>query len=413
MPFRMLLAKTAGEVMQSFDGVAVARELLATRAAGAVFDCVSALAFFALMLAVAPRGALFVAACATVSALVAIAFASVQRRFQQRETAASIAQRNAVIEVLRAAARVKAAAAESRFVQRWRMLLDRQIGAGVRRERAAVCPDVVATLVRDAAGAAILIWAALRAKESGVTAGGIVAFLQMATAMLGATARLADAWSVVIAVAPQLAAAREVLALPPPAAPRRRPRSAAARVVVDDVTFRYRRDLPDVLRNVSLRVEDGEIRRVDGPSGSGKSTLLRLVAGVLEPDRGSVHVGGDVLYIPQFARLISGTLAENLALLSAGAPLPRIHAAAHEIGLGDLLRTMPAGFETMLQANGAGLSSGQRQMILLTAAAASERRVLVLDEPMANLDNATQQRILASRVFAGKTIVYASHTAAW
>jgi ATP-binding cassette subfamily C protein CydD len=74
---------------------------------------------------------------------------------------------------------------------------------------------------------------------------------------------------------------------------------------------------------------------------------------------------------------------------------------------------MPAGYETMLQANGAGLSSGQRQLILLTAAAASDRRILVLDEPMANLDPASQQHILTSRAFAGKTIVYASHTGVW
>jgi ABC-type bacteriocin/lantibiotic exporter with double-glycine peptidase domain len=235
----------------------------------------------------------------------------------------------------------------------------------------------------------------------------------MAMMMLGATGRLADACGSVIAVGPQLEAAREVLALPIPARPVPRARVRAARVIVDDVTFRYRADLPDVVRNVSLTVEDGAIRRVDGPSGSGKSTLLRLVTGVLEPDRGSVRVSGDILYIPQSARLVSGTLAENLVLLSAGAPLRRIQAAAHEIGLGDLLRTLPAGFRTMLQASGAGLSSGQRQLILLTAAAASERRVLVLDEPMANLDTATQQRILASRAFSGKTIVYASHTAAW
>jgi len=111
--------------------------------------------------------------------------------------------------------------------------------------------------------------------------------------------------------------------------------------------------------------------------------------------------------------LFSGTLAENLTLLSGGAPLPRIRSAADEIGLGNLLRGMPAGYETMLQASGVGLSSGQRQLILLTAAAASERRILLLDEPMANLDGDTQRRILASRAFEGKTIVYASHTAAW
>jgi subfamily B ATP-binding cassette protein HlyB/CyaB len=414
MPFRVLLSKTSGEVMQSFDGLAVARDLLTTRASGAVCDAISAVAFLALMFAIAPRGAVVVAACGCLSALTALVFAHVQRRFQERETASSVAQRNAVLELLRAIARVKAAAAETRFVERWRTLLARQMEAGVRRERAAVWPEVAAAFLRDAMVAAILVWGALRARDEGVTAGSIIAFLQLATVTLGAFARLAGAWGAVVAAAPQLAAAREVLALPPPPRPpRRRTRPAPARVVVDDVTFRYRPDLPDVVRNVSLTVEAGETRRIDGPSGSGKSTLLRLVAGVFDPDRGAVHVTGEVLYLPQFARLITGTLAENLTLLSTGAPLPRIHSAAAEVGLTGLLRTMPAGYETMLQANGAGLSSGQRQLILLTAAAASNSRILVLDEPMANLDPATQQHILASRAFAGKTIVYASHTEAW
>ncbi|MCU1245819.1 MAG: transporter related [Acidobacteria bacterium] len=413
MPFRVLLAKTSGEVLQSFDGMGVARELLAMRAAAAVFDLVSAAAFGVLMFAMAPGGAMIVCGGAVVAALVSVVFAPIQSRHQQQETDASVAQRNAVIEILRSIARVKAAAAEWRFVERWRACLGRQMSAGVRRERAALWPEASAMLVRDGVRAAILIWGALRAHESGVTVGSIVAFLQMATVMLAAVARLTEAWSSVVTAAPQLAAAREILALPPPPGPPRRSRMTATRIVVDEVTFRYRRDLPDVVRNASLTVEAGEVRRIEGPSGSGKSTLLRIIAGVLEPDRGSVRVAGDIMYLPQFARLFSGTLGENLTLLSAGAPLTRIRSAADEIGLGDLLRGMPAGYETMLQASGAGLSSGQRQLILLTGAAASERRILLLDEPMANLDPETQRRSLASRAFHDKTIVYASHTAAW
>jgi ABC-type bacteriocin/lantibiotic exporter with double-glycine peptidase domain len=412
MPFRLLLAKTRGEVLQSFDGLSVARELLATRAAPAAFDLVSVAAFAVLLFAIAPGGAMIVCAGAAGGALVSIVFAPIQRRHQQQETEASVAQRNAVIEILRSIARVKAAAAEGRFVERWRVWLGRQMSAGVRRERAALWPEAAAVLVRDGVSAAILIWGALTVRQSGVTIGSLVAFLQMATVMLAAVSRLAEGWSALVTAAPQLAAAREVLALPAPSGPSRRA-GGAARIVVDEVTFRYRRDLPDVVRNASMTVEAGELRRLEGPSGSGKSTLLRIIAGVLEPDRGSVRVAGDLMYLPQFARLFSGTLAENLTLLSAGAPLTRIRSAADEIGLGDLLRGMPAGYETMLQASGAGLSSGQRQLILLTAAAACERRILLLDEPMANLDPESQRRILASRAFQGKTIVYASHTAAW
>lgn len=310
MPFRVLLAKTGGEVLQSFDGLSVARELLATRAAAAVFDLVSAAAFVVLMFVVAPGGAVIVCGGGIAAALVSVVFARIQRGYQQQETDASVAQRNAVIEVLRSIARVKAAAAEGRFLERWSALLGRQLSAGVRRERASVWPEATAVLVRDGVAAAILIWGALRARDSGVTVGSLVAFVQLATVMLASVGRLADAWSAAVAAAPQLAAARDVLALPPPSAPPRRARTAAARLMLDDVTFRYRRDLPDVVRNASMTVEAGELRRIEGPSGSGKSTLLRLMAGILEPDRGSVRVTGDVMYLPQFARLFSGTLAE-------------------------------------------------------------------------------------------------------
>jgi ABC-type bacteriocin/lantibiotic exporter with double-glycine peptidase domain len=95
---------------------------------------------------------------------------------------------------------------------------------------------------------------------------------------------------------------------------------------------------------------------------------------------------GDVLYLPQFVNLFSGSIMENLRLLSGGAPVARLLEAAEITGLAALVATLPMAYHTVLSPGGRSISGGQRQLIALTAAIGSERKLLLLDEAMSNLD---------------------------
>lgn len=192
--------------------------------------------------------------------------------------------------------------------------------------------------------------------------------------------------------------------------------SSAHAVVLEDVWFRYGPDQPWVLKGHELHVPALEQYVLTGPSGMGKSTILRLIAGLYRPERGSVrvlghapgHVLGDIGYLPQQTHLFHGTIQENLRLLS-GATMEELHAAAAQSGLSDFVLSLPMGYDTLLPEGATTLSGGQRQLIAWTAALASGRKVLLLDEALSQVDRLTRVRLMHMARARERTIVSVEH----
>ncbi len=155
-----------------------------------------------------------------------------------------------------------------------------------------------------------------------------------------------------------------------------------------------------VLRGVSFRLEAGQALGIIGPSGSGKSTLARALIGVWRPAAGKIRLDGapldqydpDVLggllgYLPQRVSLFDGTIADNIARLSADPDSDRVVAAARAAAAHEMILRLPDGYDTRVASLGARLSGGQIQRIGLARALYGDPVLLVLDEPNANLDN--------------------------
>ncbi|XTZ17721.1 thiol reductant ABC exporter subunit CydD [Micromonospora echinospora] len=188
------------------------------------------------------------------------------------------------------------------------------------------------------------------------------------------------------------------------------------------VTVAYERTT--ALRDVTLTIRPGERIAVVGPSGAGKSTLLGLLLGFVTPTGGRVTVDGVDLatvdlnewrrrlaWVPQRAHLFAATLADNIRL---GAPETRpeaLAAAVRAAALDEVVAALPDGLETRLGERGHGLSSGQRQRVALARAFLRDAPVVLLDEPTARLDTASEAVVLEAtrRLVAGRTALLVAH----
>lgn len=199
------------------------------------------------------------------------------------------------------------------------------------------------------------------------------------------------------------------------------------RLVVEAVHVVPSRDQAPVLRNVSFTLEPGEMLCVFGPNRSGKSTLARLVTGAQRPQAGTVRLDGidvadwqpadplrSIAYVPQQTDLLPGTIADNIARFS-GASLDEVVATARRCNLDEVIRALPNGYATdVLEAAGL-LAGGTERLVALARAAIGRPVMIVLDEPITNLDlpghEAVRRFLTAAREQKITTVVLSHQSA--
>lgn len=192
----------------------------------------------------------------------------------------------------------------------------------------------------------------------------------------------------------------------------------------EKVTVRYPGRSVDAVTDVSFAVRPGETVALVGPSGAGKSTLLNVLLGFVRPTAGRVRIAGAdlagldleqwrsrIAWVPQRPHLYAGTIAENVRLARPDADDAAVRRALADAGALEFVDALPEGMDTRLGEDGAGLSAGQRQRLALARAFLADRPVLLLDEPTAALDGATEAEIVAAvrRLSAGRTVLLVVH----
>lgn len=184
---------------------------------------------------------------------------------------------------------------------------------------------------------------------------------------------------------------------------------------------------PPALDDVTFFVAPGEMLVLTGPSGAGKSSVIELLLGFVQPEQGRILINGhsiaDIVpqalsrltaWIGQKPMLFAGTLRDNIAFARPDATHAEIMEAVRASQVDRFADGLPLGLNTPIGEGGYGLSGGQAQRVAIARAFLKNAPLLLLDEPTAHLDPATEGDVLASlkRLALGRTVVMASHSAA-
>ena len=227
-------------------------------------------------------------------------------------------------------------------------------------------------------------------------------------------------------------AAEQLAGLPEPQQPAATSpiRTVAAKgvtVAFNDVSYAWDPSRGAVLDGLSFRVPAGETMVLVGPSGSGKSTIIELLLGFVRPDSGHITLNGADIgaivpsalarmtaWIGQRPVLFAGSIRDNIRFGREDATDHEIEDAARAAGIGSFAAALPEGLDTLIGEGGYGLSGGQAQRVAIARAFVRNAPLLLLDEPTAHLDPATEADVLDSlrRLALGRTVILASHSAA-
>ena len=201
------------------------------------------------------------------------------------------------------------------------------------------------------------------------------------------------------------------------------PAATLGEVRFEGVSFRYKQDTP-LIEDMNLVVESGRTVAIVGPTGAGKTTVVNLLMRFYDIDAGTIRVDGtDIRELPrdrlrrpigmvlQDTWLFHGTIRENIAYGREDATEEQIRAAAHAAYADHFIRTLPEGYDTVLEDDASNISQGQKQLLTIARAFLAEPRILILDEATSSVDTRTEviiQRAMA-RLMEGRTSFVIAH----
>lgn len=195
-------------------------------------------------------------------------------------------------------------------------------------------------------------------------------------------------------------------------------------LMLRDVSFRYSADSPYVWRDLNLTINDGDHVALLGASGSGKSTLVNILARFYDYESGTITFGGhdlrayshhtlrdQIAVMEQRTTLFNTTIFENIRIGKPSASEDEVIQSAQQAEIHDFIISLPDGYQTHVGEDGGQLSGGQRQRIALARALLRSPKILILDEPVANLDPATGEAIMRTIFthYHNRTVILLAH----
>jgi len=319
---------------------------------------------------------------------------------------ASSKESGMVLALLNGVAKLKVSGAEKRAFAKWSEYYEK-VAQNQYNPVLFLKIDTALTAAVTLLGTIVLYDQAIQAH---VSPADYMAFTAAFALVSGAFAALSEAAGQLALLRPILKMVEPVLKAEPEVAPGKGViNRLSGAIELNNVSFRYRDDMPNVLDNLSLKIRPGEYVAIVGATGCGKSTLMRLLLGFERPQKGAVYYDGRDLnsidlkslrqkigVVLQNGKLFQGDVFSNITISAPQLGLKEAWEAAEMAGMADDIRHMPMQMNTILSEGGGGISGGQRQRLMIARAIAPKPRILMFDEATSALDNITQKTVSES-----------------
>jgi len=301
---------------------------------------------------------------------------------------------------------VKAFGAEERETRRLSVISTRLKDARIRAVSARSTFEALLDGVPSLVNILLLVIGAMRVESKNMSVGELTSFIYLFTLLIFPLRIIGYVLSSVPHSASGYKRVREILDEPVALDPQTMilQSSVELGVRLEGITFRFGDELPDVLKNITLEIAAGKTVVVVGATGSGKSTLLSVMAGLLQPDKGTVWIANrSASIVFQEPFLFSGTIRHNINM---GRSITDnvLQKSLYLAGADGFVGALEEGVNTVIGERGISLSGGQRQRISLARAIAQESSVLLLDDTTSALDTITES-IVIDRLRGSENII--------
>ncbi len=427
LPLPYFEHRRVGDTMMRIGALASIREFLTGTAITVVLDVFFAVVFVAVMFWFSPLLTLVALLIVPLYLFLNLVATPIYQKKLEAVWATSSENNAFMIEAVTGMQTLKALAVEPQFNRRWEQLLAKNTSRTFDSAKLGIGLNSLASILQVLSSMLILWVGGHLVMDGELTLGQLIAFQMLAgqanaplMTLIGMWQQFQQSFLAMDRLSDVLNTRTEpVLAAVPAGLP-----AIAGAVAFENLSFRYRLDLPRVLEGISFSVPAGAKVGIVGRSGSGKSTLTKLLQYLYIPEEGMISIDGqDVSRMPpgwlrsqigvvlQENYLYNASVRDNIAIPRPGATMEEVVAVAKAAGAHEFILELPEGYDTKVGERGASLSGGQRQRIAIARSLLTNPRILIFDEATSALDYESERIIMRNlaQIAAGRTLLMIAH----
>lgn len=424
LPHAYFMKRHTGDVVSRFSSLAKVREFLTVGLVSAVLDGLMAIVTLVVLLIYSPLLCAVVIGVMACYITVRVCMVSTVKRINSERIAASAREQSHFMETVRAMQTIKQGQQEALRQAQWQNHLTTTLNSDIKLGRWDIRISSLNQLLFGVENIIVIYVAALLVMDNAMTVGMLYAFISYKNRFIGAIDSLVNQLIEYSMLGVHLERLSDIVFTekePVPALEFNSTRDdSTSALTISQVQFRHDPQGPYLFRDINYTFTPGSVTAIVGPSGVGKTTLLKCLMGLITPDEGSIHYGGQPIAacaayrsrtgsVMQDDQCLSGSVADNISGFSEHLDIERMVHVAQQACLHDDIMAMPMQYQTLIGDMGASLSGGQLQRLMIARALYRQPDILFMDEASSNLDLVNESRINENLAALNITRIIVAH----